>query len=212
MSAHCPSHASASFEGTSQTYKRILIVVAAINLLMFLVETFGGRLAGSTALQADALDFLADFVTYTGSLLVIGKSLKVRANVALLKGCSLAVMGLYVFGATLYRFFVLSTPEAVTMSAIGVLALAANVMSVLLLFRWRNGDANVHSVWLCSRNDAIGNIAVILAAGLVAWTKTGWPDVIVAGIMATLFLSSAWQIVRRAFQEKQQAIRCVMRS
>lgn len=206
MSSHCHDHCTTNFEGASPSYRRILMVVGTINLLMFLVETFGGQLAGSVALQADALDFLADFITYTGSLLVIGKSLKIRARVALLKGISLAVMGVYVFGATIYRVYVLGIPEVLTMSVIGFLALATNATSVLLLYRWRNGDANVRSVWLCSRNDAIGNVAVLFAAGLVALTNTGWPDVTVAGIMALLFLNSSWQIIRQALGEHRKAI------
>ena len=196
---------SNDFEGLSDSYKRILMVVCAVNLLMFIIETVGGHLAGSMALQADALDFLADSVTYAASLLVIGKSLRLRANVALLKGISLAVMGIYVFSATIYRVFILQIPEAFTMSAIAFLALATNAGSVLLLYRWRNGDANVRSVWLCSRNDAIGNIAVIIAAGLVAWLQTGWPDVAVAGLMAVLFLNSSWKIVRQALAERRTA-------
>lgn len=205
MGLCCQDEACQNFEGMSASYKRILVVVGAINLLMFMVETFGGKMAGSVALQADALDFLADFVTYTGSLLVIGRPLRLRANVALLKGLSLAVMGIYVFGSTIYRMFVLGVPEVMTMSAIGFLALATNVTSVLLLYRWRNGDANVRSVWLCSRNDAIGNVAVLIAAALVAWTGTGWPDVIVAAIMAWLFLNSSWQIMGRALGERRLA-------
>ncbi len=205
MGAHCHDGDCQNFEGMSAAYKRILVIVGGINLLMFIVETLGGHIAGSVALQADALDFLADFITYTGSLLVIGRSVRLRANVALLKGVSLAVMGVYVFGATVYRVFILGVPEVLTMSVIGFLALATNVTSVLLLYRWRNGDSNVRSVWLCSRNDAIGNVAVLVAAGLVAWTNTGWPDVAVAGIMAWLFLNSSWLIIRQALKEKKTA-------
>jgi Co/Zn/Cd efflux system component len=175
--------------------------VIAINAAMFLVEMGAGAIAGSQALQADALDFLGDAVTYGISLAVIGASIGVRARAALLKGLSLTVMGLWVFGATAYHVFVLGIPRAEVMGVIGVLALAANAASVLILLRYKDGDANVRSVWLCSRNDAIGNVAVMIAALGVWGTATRWPDLIVAGIMAGLFLYSSAQIVRQAMAE-----------
>jgi Co/Zn/Cd efflux system component len=189
------------FQGLSKAYRRALWLVIAINAAMFVVETASGMLAGSVALQADALDFLGDSLTYGLSLLVIGRPARWRAGAALLKGASLGAMGLWVFGYTLYRVLVLGVPDAVVMGAIGVLALAANVGSALLLFRFRDGDANVRSVWLCSRNDAIGNLAVVGAAGLVALSGTAWPDILVAAMMALLFLNSASQIVRQALGE-----------
>jgi len=193
------------FEGQSAAYRRVLWLVIAINGGMFLTETAAGWLAGSVALQADALDFLGDSLTYAISLLVIGRADRWRARAALLKGVSLAAMGLWVLGFAAYRVLVLGVPEAMVMGAIGTLALAANVGSALLLYRFRNGDANVRSVWLCSRNDAIGNLAVVGAAGLVALSGSGWPDVVVAAAMACLFLSSALQIVRQALGELAQA-------
>ena len=195
------------FEGQSAAYRQVLWLVIAINAAMFLAETAAGWLAGSVALQADALDFLGDSLTYAISLLVIGRAARWRAGAALLKGISLAAMGLWVLGFTAYRVLVLDAPEAMVMGAIGVLALAANVGSALLLYRFRDGDANVRSVWLCSRNDAIGNLAVVGAAGLVALSGSGWPDVAVAAAMAGLFLSSAIQIVRQALGELAQADR-----
>ena len=204
MSGSCCS-GEERFEGLSQVYRRVLWLVIAINALMFVVETASGMLAGSVALQADALDFLGDSLTYALSLMVIGRPDRWRASAALLKGVSLAAMGLWVLGFTAYRVLVLDAPEALVMGAIGVLALAANVGSALLLYRFRNGDANVRSVWLCSRNDAIGNLAVVGAAGLVALSGSGWPDVAVAAAMACLFLSSAFQIVRQALGELRAA-------
>lgn len=189
------------FDGVSPAYKRVLIAVIGINAVMFAVEMTGGFAANSMALKADALDFLGDSLTYAITLWAIGRPLKVRASAALFKGISLAVMGLWVFAATVYRVFVLGVPDQVLMGSIGVLALIANVASALLLLRWRNGDANVRSVWLCSRNDAIGNVAVVLAAVMVGVTATGWPDVVVAGAMAGLFLYSAVQIIRQASGE-----------
>ena len=141
---------SQSFEGLSDTYKKILWVVVAINGLMFLVEIIAGFLADSTALKADALDFLGDTATYGVTLLVIGKSLKTRAMAALLKGLSLGAMALFVLGFTLYRVVVIGEPEPLTMGAIGFLALLANMVSVLLLLKYREGDSNIRSVWLCS--------------------------------------------------------------
>lgn len=197
----CGCGSDVQFDGLSADYKRVLWAVIAINGIMFLVEIVAGTLAGSQALKADALDFLGDTATYSISLLVIGMPLIWRARAALFKGLSLGAMGLWVMGSTLYQVFILGVPKAEMMGAIGLLALAANIACVLLLFKYRNGDANVRSVWLCSRNDAIGNLAVILAAGGVWTTQTAWPDLIVAGIMAGLFLLSSVQIIRQALIE-----------
>jgi Co/Zn/Cd efflux system component len=199
MSAACGHNHS--FDGVSNDYKRRLWLVIAINAAMFGTEMIAGAVAGSVAMWADALDFLADAATYGLSLAVIGMAITVRARVALIKGISLTVMGLWVFGATLWQVFVTGVPRAEIMGAIGLLALAANVASVLILMRYKDGDANVRSVWLCSRNDAIGNIAVMLAAAGVWGTATKWPDLVVAGFMATLFLSSSVQIVQQAIAE-----------
>ncbi|MEQ8388526.1 MAG: cation transporter [Alphaproteobacteria bacterium] len=194
-----------TFEGLSAGYRRALWAVIAINGAMFLAEMGAGIFAGSQALKADALDFLGDTVTYALSLFVIGMPLVWRARVALLKGLSLGAMGLGVLAATGYKVFFLATPQAGVMGAVGLLALAANLASVALLLKYREGDANVRSVWLCSRNDAIGNAAVLLAASGVWATGTGWPDLIVAGFMASLFLWSAIQIVRQATGELGRA-------
>lgn len=185
------------FDGASAEYKRALWWVIFINALMFLVEMSASVQASSQALQADALDFLADTATYTLSLLVIGKPLRTRNRAALFKATSLMIMGIAVFSMTLYRFLFMHTPEAVTMGAIGALALSANLISVMILLKFRNGDANVRSVWLCSRNDAIGNIAVIIAALGVWKSQSAWPDLIVATIMAGLFSWSAIQIFKQ---------------
>jgi Co/Zn/Cd efflux system component len=200
MSAHCCG-TNTTFEGLSADYKRRLWIVIAINAAMFLVEMAAGALAGSQALQADALDFFADAATYGISLAVIGASLQVRARAALLKGASLTLMGLWVLGATAYHVLVLGVPRAEVMGVVGFMALAANVASVLILARYKDGDANVRSVWLCSRNDAIGNVAVMIAALGVWGTATRWPDLIVAAIMAGLFLYSSGQILRQALAE-----------
>jgi cation diffusion facilitator family transporter len=200
MGAECCGH-GAAFEGVSADYKRRLWIVIAINATMFLVELGAGALAGSQALQADALDFLGDAATYGISLAVIGASLQVRARAAFVKGLSLTLMGLWVLGATAYHVLVLGVPRAEIMGAVGFLALAANVASVMILARYKDGDANVRSVWLCSRNDAVGNVAVMLAAIGVWATATRWPDLIVAAAMAGLFLTSSFQILRQAISE-----------
>ena len=189
------------FDGVSAAYRRVLWIVIAINAAMFIVEMVAGQLAGSQALQADALDFLGDSVTYAISLLVIGMPLIWRARAALFKGISLGLMGIWVLGSTLYHVLILGVPQAEIMGAIGMLAFTANMASVLLLVKYRDGDANVRSVWLCSRNDAIGNLAVVLAASGVWATSTAWPDLIVAGIMASLFLWSAIQLITQGMAE-----------
>lgn len=200
MGADCCGH-GATFEGLSADYRRRLWLVIAINAGMFVVEMAAGAFAGSQALQADALDFLGDTLTYGMSLAVIGAAVRVRAWTAFAKGVSLTLMGLWVFGSTAYHVLVLGIPKAEIMGAIGFMALAANLASVLILARYKDGDANVRSVWLCSRNDAIGNVAVMVAALGVWGTATKWPDLIVAGIMAGLFLWSSVQILRQSLQE-----------
>ncbi|MFC3052391.1 cation transporter [Kordiimonas pumila] len=192
------------FDGASQAYKRVLLVVIAVNFVMFLVEVTGGLASGSMALLADSLDFLADSTTYTISLVVIGMSLAVRAKAGLFKGISLLAIAAWVLGSTVYRMLGDAVPEPVTMGAIGFTAFAANVFCALLLMRFKDGDANVRSVWLCSRNDAIGNVAVMLAASGIWVTESMWPDLIVAGGMSVLFCQSAILIIRQARLELQQ--------
>jgi len=203
MSSCC--EAPKAFDGLSRAYKRTLWVVVAINAIMFGVEMTAGVVAQSQALKADALDFFADSATYAISLAVIGAPLAWRARAALFKGLSLAAMGLWVLGSTVYNLLILELPHAETMGIVGFLALAANLLSVGLLLRYRNGDANVRSVWLCSRNDAIGNVAVIVAASGVWATATAWPDLVVATAMASLFLWSSGRILQLSLGELRQA-------
>jgi len=200
MAGSCCSQ-QPKFNGVSADFRRALWIVIAINAVMFGVEMAAGAMAGSQALKADALDFLGDTVTYAISLFVIGHSIRVRASAALLKGLGLAAMGLFVFGTTLWQVLVLNQPSAPVMGIVGFLALAANLVSVVVLMKFRDGDSNVRSVWVCSRNDAIGNVAVLGAAGLVALTGTAWPDLAVAALMAGLFCWSAVQIIRQALGE-----------
>ncbi len=189
------------FEGLSADYKRRLWAVIALNAGMFIVEIAAGAFAGSRALQADALDFFADAATYGISLAVIGAPLAIRSRAAFAKGLSLTAMSLWVFDSTAYHVVVLGVPKAEVMGVVGAMALAANLASVFILASYKDGDANVRSVWLCSRNDAIGNIAVMIAAFGVWGTATRWPDLIVAAGMAGLFLTSSIQIVRQSWKE-----------
>lgn len=200
MGAHCCG-TGVKFAGLSADYKRRLWLVIAINAAMFLVEMAAGALAGSNALQADALDFLADAATYGISLAVIGASIRIRAVAAIAKAASLSLMALWVLGMTGYHVLLVGVPRADVMGVIGVMALAANVTSVLILMRYKDGDANVRSVWLCSRNDAIGNVAVMLAALAVWGTGTKWPDLLVAALMAGLFFYSSMRILQQSIAE-----------
>ncbi len=196
--AGCACDDNLKFDGISSRYRTIMWIVIAINGAMFLFETGASLAADSMALRADALDFLGDTLTYGITLLAIGHSLRWRASAAMFKGLTLLLMGLWVLGSTFYRVVVLGAPNEMIMGSVAALAFAANMVSVLLLLRYRDGDANVRSVWLCSRNDAIGNLAVMVAAAAVYYTQTQWPDLVVAFLMAMLFLHSASLIIRQA--------------
>ena len=160
-----------------------------------------GATAGSVSLQADALDFLGDSANYAISLGVAGMALAWRARASLVKGATMALFGLWVLGATACNAFAGIVPDAPVMGVVGTLALAANVGVALMLYRFRDGDSNMRSVWICSRNDAIGNVAVMLAALGVFGTRSSWPDLVVGIIMATLALTGAWRILRHALAE-----------
>jgi Co/Zn/Cd efflux system component len=202
--AGCGCNSNVQFDGVSAEYKRILWIVIAINVVMFVVEMGASIASQSMALRADALDFLGDSLTYSITLLAIGHSLRWRASAALFKGITLALMGLWVLGSTLYRTLVLEIPNEMIMGSVAMMAFTANLISAVLLLKYRNGDSNVRSVWLCSRNDAIGNLAALLAAGAVFATQNPWPDLIVAFAMALLFLHSASLILRQAIAELRQ--------
>lgn len=182
-------------------WRRALWIALAVNAGMFAVEIAAGLMGGSKALQADALDFLGDAANYAISLGVAGMALAWRARAALLKGATLSLLGIYVVGTTLWAVWHGGVPEPQVMGAVGIAALVANTGVALMLFRFRSGDANMRSVWICSRNDAIGNIAVVLAAAGVFGTGTAWPDLIVAAVMAGLGLWGGWQIVSQASAE-----------
>jgi Co/Zn/Cd efflux system component len=179
----------------------VLWAVLAINAAMFAVEVVAGLAAGSASLQADALDFLGDAGNYTISLFVVGTALRYRAMAAFLKGATMGVFGVWVLGITAWHVWDETLPSAATMGAVGIAALVANAVSFGLLWAYRGGDANMRSAWVCTRNDALGNLAVLLAALGVFGTGTGWPDAIVASIMAGLALQGAWIVLQQSLQE-----------
>ena len=181
--------------------RRVLWAALGINTGFFLVEIVAGLAAGSASLQADALDFLADSGNYAISLFVVGLALRYRARAAFAKGATMAIFGLWVLGLTLWHTWHGTLPKAEVMGAIGAAALIANGACFTLLWSTRNGDSNMRAVWLCARNDVIGNLAVLLAALGVFGTGTGWPDVAVAAGMACLALQGAWQVIRLAVAE-----------
>jgi Co/Zn/Cd efflux system component len=178
-----------------------LWIALAINGVMFLAEIGSGIAAGSASLQADALDFLGDTANYAISLGVADRVLVWRARAALLKGITLLALAAWVIGITTFQAWSGTLPKAEVMGVVGMLALVSNAAVAIMLFRYRTGDANMRSVWLCSRNDVIGNLAVLLAAAGVFGTGTGWPDIIVAAIMAALGISGGVQIIRHAMSE-----------
>jgi Co/Zn/Cd efflux system component/copper chaperone CopZ len=186
---------------STPAYRRALVWVVSLNLGFGGVEMAGGFVSGSQALKADALDFLGDGLITGLAIVAIGWSLGWRARAAALQGVFLALLGLGVLGTTAWRVLSGDAPEAGLMGLLGIVALAVNVGAAAILLPHRMGDANVRAVWLFSRNDAIGNAAVIVAAALVAWTGTRWPDLIVAAGVAGLFLHSAWTIIRDARRE-----------
>ena len=188
-------------------YRRVLWLVLAINAVMFAMEIGAGLAAGSASLQADALDFLGDAGNYAISLFVIGMALRYRAMAALAKGSTMAVFGLWVLGITGWHAWHGTLPQAFTMGAVGFAALAANAASFGLLWSHREGDANMRSAWICTRNDVLGNLAVLLAALGVFGTGTGWPDILVAAIMASLALQGAFIVIQQARIELQSSKR-----
>jgi Co/Zn/Cd efflux system component len=202
MSAHCCGHDHhTSDDREPEGYRRVLWAALGINATLFLIEIAAGLVAGSASLQADALDFLGDTGNYAISLFVIGKALRYRSGAALAKGGTMGVLGLWVIATALWHALHGTLPEAETMGVVGFVALAANAACFGLLWAYRSGDSNMRSVWLCSRNDVLGNLAVLLAALGVFGTGTGWPDVIVAAIMAGLALQASILVIRQAAGE-----------
>lgn len=202
MSAHCCSSTEPE-QGNSHDgrYRKVLWIALMVNITMFVVEIVSGVKANSVSLLADSLDFLGDAVNYGISLWVLGMAITVRAKASLIKAISMAAFGIWVLSSAVWHFVTGVLPSAETMGLIGVVALAANLGVAALLYAYREGDSNMRSVWLCTRNDALGNVAVILAAIGVFGTGAAWPDLLVAMIMASLALHSAWSVIMHARTE-----------
>jgi Co/Zn/Cd efflux system component len=196
----CAVEAPPSGDGMA-SYRRALGIVLALNATMFAVEIASGLAARSVALQADALDFLGDAFAYGMALAVLGMPLRWRAGVALFKGLCMGGFGLWVIGTAALNAYHQTVPEAFIMGWVGFAALLTNASCAVILYRHRQGDANMRSVWLCTRNDAIGNIAVVCAGLAVGLTDTGWPDYLVAAVMASLALSASVQVLRLSLAE-----------
>jgi Co/Zn/Cd efflux system component len=202
MAASCCDHGcSSDTPKPDARYRRTLWVALGINLAMFFVEIAASIFSGSVSLRADALDFLGDAANYAVALLVVGMALRWRASAALLKGGVMGTFGLWVAASTVYHAVNATVPRAEVMGVIGFVALAANLTVAVLLYRYRQSDSQALSVWLCTRNDVLVNLAVIAAGGGVWASGTPWPDVAVAAVIAYLGLSSAVRIIRRAIDE-----------
>ncbi len=206
MSAGCSSCASASSTPVvDKTYRKILWFALIVNAAMFIIELIAGALGQSLALTADAMDFFSDAANYAITLVVLGMSLTVRSKAALFKGVCMGLVGLYVLYASVSHIIEGTVPRAEVMGIIGFLALITNVVVALLLFRHRDGDANRQSIWICSRNDAIANIAVMMAGAGVWASKTGWPDILIGLGIAGLGLWGAGQIIKKSLQELSES-------
>ena len=188
-------------QSQNPVFRKVLWVALLLNLTMFFVEIIASHIGDSMSLQADALDFFGDSANYAISLFVLGMALHLRARASVVKGLTMGLFGIWVIGAALYRVFVGSEPEPMIMGSIAVMALIANMSVAVMLYRFREGDSNMQSIWLCSRNDAIGNVAVLIAAVGVTASASRWPDLIVAMIIASLSLSAAYTVLKLAFQE-----------
>jgi Co/Zn/Cd efflux system component len=199
MSAHC----CAGPEGNNidPLYRRALWIALAVNAIMFAVEVGAGALAGSAALLADAVDFFGDAANYGVSLAALAMAPVWRSRAALIKGCTIGTFGIFVLGKTVWNAAAGTIPEPLTMGAVAVLALLANVGVAVMLYKYRDGDANMRSVWLCSRNDAIGNVAVMIAALGVFGSGSGWPDLAVAAALGILALSAAKSMIIHSLRE-----------
>ena len=200
MSAHCCEHDTPAPTQITNLprYRRVLWIALLVNAAMFAVEIVAGAASGSLSLLADAIDFAGDALNYGVSLVVLTAALAWRARMAMLKAVSMMGFGLFVLARTLWSVWGGGVPDPATMGLVATLALASNVAVAWMLYAFREGDANMRSVWLCSRNDAIGNLAVMAAALGVFGTGTAWPDLGVAALMAGLALQGGWQVWRQA--------------
>lgn len=199
MSAHCCN--PPPNQSQPHRYRVVLWIALLVNFAMFVIEIVSGLHANSVSLLADSVDFFGDAVNYGLSLWVLGLPVSARAKASLIKAASMAIFGVWILGSAFSHLMSGVIPAPETMSIIGALALLANLSVAWLLYAYRNGDSNMRSVWLCTRNDAIGNVAVMLAAAGVFGTGSAWPDLLVASIMASLALHAAWQVMIQANTE-----------
>lgn len=186
------------------TFSKVLWIALLANFLMFIIEIVASYIGDSVSLQADALDFFGDTANYAISLFVLGKALHLRARAAMIKGLTMGVFGVWVLGSAFQRAYIGSEPEANIIGSVAIMALVVNLSVAVLLYKYRDGDSNMRSVWLCTRNDVIGNLMVLIAAVSVALTASRWPDLIVAVIIAFLSLSASYQVLRQSLNEMNQ--------
>lgn len=205
MSAHCCHDGACAAPPADPRFRQALWIALCLNATMFVVELGASWTSGSAALLADSIDFFGDSANYAISLAVLGMGLAARARAALFKAACMGAFGVFVLGKSLWNLGTGAVPEPVTMGAVGLAAFAVNAGVALMLYRFRGGDANMRSVWICSRNDALGNLAVMLAAAGVFGTGSAWPDVLVAAVMGVLALSGAWSVVGKARLELRSA-------
>jgi Co/Zn/Cd efflux system component len=205
MSAHCCSDSSCASAAPDPRYRKVLWVALFLNALMFAVELGASWSSGSVSLMADSIDFFGDAANYGLSLAVLAMAASVRTKAALFKAACMGAFGVFVLGRAAWNLQTGTAPEPATMGAVGFAALLVNAGVALMLYRFRSGDANMRSVWLCSRNDAIGNVAVMLAALGVLGTGSAWPDLLVAAIMGGLSLTGAWSVLHHARAELREA-------
>ena len=201
MSAHCCSSQTCATPTVDPRLRKALWVALVFNAAMFFVEIGASWASGSVSLLADSIDFFGDAGNYALSLAVLGMAMSARSKAALFKAACMGAFGVFVLGKALWNLQSVTPPEPATMGAVGLAALVVNAGVALMLYRFRSGDANMRSVWICSRNDALGNVAVMLAAAGVFGTGSAWPDLLVAGIMGLLALTGAWTVLRHARRE-----------
>ena len=206
MPVCCSSHDCSANPPVDPRYRRALWIALVLNAVMFVVEFGASWKSGSVSLMADSIDFFGDAGNYALSLAVLGMAMTTRAKAAVFKAACMGGFGLFVLVKAAWNVHTGMPPEAFTMGTIGFMALAVNGGVALMLYQFRTGDANMRSVWICSRNDAIGNLAVMLAALGVFGTGSAWPDLLVAAVMGVLALSGAWSVLRQARVELQPTV------
>lgn len=201
----CSNHCHSNSTHFSSQYRYALWLAFGLNFIMFIVEIVTGIESGSTSLLSDSLDFFGDSANYLISLYVLPMALIYRAKASLIKGTTMGGFGLFILFTTLYRWFYGDIPNYSQMSFVGSLALLINLTAAWVLYRFREGDSNMRGVWLCTRNDAIGNVVIILAGAVVYFTQSKYPDLIVAFVLAFLAIQAAREVIFQAWKELKQS-------